>query len=135
MCLLPRAEARVRPWIAVVASYAVALQAMLAGFATSFSAEEHSFAHDPFVVCSASGHGPAGEGPGAPPSHPSHPSHDAACALLCSMVAASPALPSAGVGHRFVASVHIAHAARSRAATAFPRRFSPRQSQGPPPTA
>jgi hypothetical protein len=120
---------RARPWIAVVASYALALQAILAGIATSLSPAEHLFAQARFVICSASADGAAGDNSGRPPSH------DAACALLCAMAAGSPALTSAGIPHHFVPTVHVAHAALAAAVISFPRRFSPRQSQGPPRTA
>jgi hypothetical protein len=113
----------------LVASYALALQAMLAGIATSLSPAEHSFAHARFVICSASADGSAGDNPGPPPLH------DAACALLCAMAAGSPALASAGIPHHVVPAVHVTHAALAAAVISFPRRFSPRQSQGPPRTA
>lgn len=123
------ARARVRPWIAVVASYALALQAMMAGIATSLSAPDYSLAHASFVICSASTDGSAGDNPDRAPVH------DAACALLCTMTSGPPALPLAGTTHHFVQTVHVAHAAPAAAAMSFPRRFTPRQSQGPPPRA
>ena len=132
MCDFRRARARARPWIAVAASYVIVLQAVLASTAASLAAAEYSFAGGGFVICSASRDGLPADGHGAPPSHPSH---DATCALLCMMAAASPALPPAGAAHHFIPIVHIADAAPAPAATAFPRRFTPRQSQGPPPAA
>ncbi len=132
MCRFSRARARMRPWIAVAASYAIVLQLVLAAIAVGLAAAEYSSADGDFIICSASSGGQAGNGHGAPPSRPSH---DAACALLCSMAAASPTLPATTTAHHFIPSAHVAHAAPAPAATAFPRRFTPRQSQGPPPAA
>jgi hypothetical protein len=110
----------------VVASYALALQAILAGLATSLSPAKHSFVHARFVICLASADDSAGDNPGRPLSH------DAACALLCAMTADSPVLALAGMPHHFVPTVPVAQATPEAAVISFPRRFSPRQSQGPP---
>ena len=120
-----RAGPRVRPWIAVAASYAVALQVMLVGIATSrLAAAEGPFAHGGFVVCSARS-GFTGNQPGKPPTH------DAACAL-CTLAASSPAiLPAAAEAH-FALQARIFHMAPVAATVVVSSRHTPRQSQGPP---
>jgi hypothetical protein len=49
----------VRPWIAVVAAYAFALQALLSGIAGTHAMAVGSVASDLFVICHGSGDAPA----------------------------------------------------------------------------
>jgi hypothetical protein len=54
-----------RPWIAVVASYAVALHLVLTGIAASLWAAEYSFFDGRFAICAASADGSARGNPAA----------------------------------------------------------------------
>jgi hypothetical protein len=119
-----RGSAVARPWIAVAVSYAVALQMMLLGVATvRLAAADAPFAHGDFVICS-----PAGDRPGKPRAH------DAACAP-CAMSGGSPAVLLAAWEQHFPVKGRFVCAAPVAAATVVSPRHTPRQSQGPPPSA
>jgi hypothetical protein len=124
-----RASARVRPWIAVAASYAIALQLMLVGIATSrLVAADAPIAHDVFVLCSATGDGFAGDRPDKPPTR------DGACAP-CMMTASSSAILVTAPATHFALRSHAFHVEPVADTIVVSSRHSPRQSQGPPPSA
>jgi hypothetical protein len=83
-----RGQLRRRPWIAVAAAYALALQLALAGLLASGAANADGGA---LVVCSAHGGGAIDQSGGAPAGG------HAPCALCCLAVAAGAVLPAAGV--------------------------------------
>ena len=82
-----------RPWIAVVAAYALALQVLLSGMAAGhFMAAADASANDLFVICHGSGNG-APDNPELPDKQPLPQSP---CALCTLAKAPSAILP---VGH------------------------------------
>jgi hypothetical protein len=111
--------------IAVAASYAVVLQAMLVGIDTSHSAAaEASFAASPFVICSASTK--SGTDPSGKP-----PIHDGVC-VLCAAAAGSPAILPAATQSHAAAATNNHYNTVPRTAVVLANRHTPRQSQGPP---
>jgi hypothetical protein len=56
---LRRFRGRMRPWIAMAAAYALALQVLLSGLAGAHAMAAVSIAGDLFVICHGSGDGPA----------------------------------------------------------------------------
>ena len=59
MLKLRRFRGRMRPWIAMAAAYALALQVLLSGLAGAHAMAAGSVAGDLFVICHGSGDGPA----------------------------------------------------------------------------
>ena len=124
---LLRASARARPWIAMVASYALALQMMLAGIATvRVAAADAPLARGGFVLCSASRD--------EPQKPPTHDTGCAACAS-CMMCAGPPAVVAAPAESHFAANARVARVAPVAAALIVTSRHTPRQSRGPPASA
>jgi hypothetical protein len=124
---LRAASTRVRRLIAVAASYALALQLMLAGIATSHpAAAEALYAHDVFVLCSAPRE--SGDQPDKPPAH------DAACAP-CTLAASSPVILPAPAQSHFALRARTVDVARVAATVIVSNRYTPRQSRGPPASA
>jgi Protein of unknown function (DUF2946) len=88
-----KARFRLRPWVALVAAYALALQVVFSGVvATRLMAADGAAAGAQFAICH-SGNGSADDGPGGTDAPP-----QAHC-LLCVLAGASAAiLPAAQVG-------------------------------------
>jgi hypothetical protein len=125
------ARARLRPWVAMAAAYAVVLQMLFAGIAASrVNASAADPNGDSFVICYGERSAPVDNQ--LPADHPLHQQH----CVLCSVAAAAPAatLPTAP-GH--IASPIISDLMRWPKASAFlsSQRSTPRLSQGPPQTA
>ena len=122
-----RAHAHMRPWIAVVVSYAVVLQALLIGVATGLSAERNAESLGSLIICSASGN-PL---PALSDNSKRAPVHDGIC-LFCLMAGGAPTvLPPTAVS-RLVASAEVISFAPLLLIHAVSRHHTPRQSQGPP---
>ena len=122
-------RAQLRPWVAMVAAYAVVLQMLFAGIAVaSVTAAAAGSSGDPFVICYGNR--------GVPVDNPipaDYPRHEQHC-ILCS-VAAPAAVPPAAAGHGLDSIVD--GFARWLAASGFQpaQHCTPRLSQGPPRTA
>jgi hypothetical protein len=106
-----RARRPARPWIAVLAAYALALQVLLSGVAVGQSMAAGSTS-DAFVVCHGNGDDPAGDpnGSGKPPLERSP-------CMLCTLAKAACAVLPADQGvsrldFSTVASVVPAHGGR-----------------------
>jgi hypothetical protein len=56
---LRKYRSRMRPWIAMVAAYALALQVLLSGIAGAHAMATSSLSGELFVICHGSGDGPA----------------------------------------------------------------------------
>src|SRR4051795_7739702 len=56
---LRKFRSRMRPWIAMVAAYALALQVLLSGIAGAHAMAAGSLSGELFVICHGSGDGPA----------------------------------------------------------------------------
>ena len=121
-----RHRVRMRPWIAMVAAYAVALQLLLSGFVASHSLIALS-GNDPAVIC----FGVDTDGSGSPQTPGTQQDHSTCC-LLC--IAWSGGLPPRS-NDAIAAPRHVDRAGRpaiARTDLVAPRHSSPRQSQGPP---
>jgi len=116
-------RSRVRPWLAMVVAYAVALQALLTGFApTALPLADDIHA----VICF--GNGDQADAPdGAPATHASH----AQCCVLCGAFRVA-APPPTAVIIRLAIVTSIEFPPSAAAPIVLPRHISPRQSQGPP---
>ena len=114
---------RLRPLIAVLTAYALALQVLLAGVGAALAPANAGDAFDLSVIC----HTDQEESPAAPGAKHTHQS----CCILCGVSLLSVPPPSS----QFVAYPRIAGRwiVPPRAlALAAPHLSSPRQSRGPP---
>jgi len=123
-----RVAIRARPGIAVAASCAIALQAMLVGIAASRLAAAGSLSDSAFVICSSSGTAGDSHGSDGPATH------DAAC-LLCAAAANSPAILALAARWHFAPKADVLHRMAVTAAVVVSPHATPRQSRGPPPAA
>jgi hypothetical protein len=119
---------RVRPGIALAASCAIALQAMLVGIATSRLAAVGFLPDSAFVICSSSGAGGDSHRPDAPPTH------DPAC-VLCAAATNSPAIPAAAARWHFAAKADVIHPLDATVAAVVSPHPSAHRSRAPPPAA
>jgi hypothetical protein len=83
---LRKFRSRMRPWIAMVAAYALALQVLLSGIAGAHAMAAGSLSGELFVICHGSGDGPADN-----QNVPDTPRPAAPC-LLCTLTKAPCAL-------------------------------------------
>jgi hypothetical protein len=128
MTLLTTARVRIRPVLAVMTAYAVALQLLLAAFAPPQTLPAVG-SDDPFVICLGNPAAPADDH--APADRSLHRQH----CVLCSVAAASAAILPAVAGHGFDRPVAVAVSWPTTVIAAATRHFTPRQSQGPPQSA
>jgi hypothetical protein len=91
-----------RPWIAVVSAYALALQVLLSGVLGSLLvAADHASPGTQFYIC----HGGDGGGDGEPDGAGKPPGHQTHC-VLCVLANGSPAiLPAGHAGGMLVAEI------------------------------
>lgn len=92
MLRMRKADICLRPWIAVVSAYALALQLLLSGvLASQLVAADNVSPGTQFYICHGSDGGPDGEpdGAGKPPGHQTH-------CMLCVLANGSPAILPAG---------------------------------------
>lgn len=82
MLELRKFRSRMRPWIAMVAAYALALQVLLSGIAGAHAMAAGSLSGELFVICHGSGDGPADN-----QNVPDTPRPAAPC-LLCTLTSA-----------------------------------------------
>jgi hypothetical protein len=80
---LRKYRSRMRPWIAMVAAYALALQVLLSGIAGAHAMTAGSLAGELFVVCHGSGDGPADS-----QNIPDQPPRPATPCVLCTLTSA-----------------------------------------------
>ena len=125
MLQLNGCRGRVRPWIAMVAAYAVALQVLLAGWMPHPHPVDVVDPFDEICLGAGSDGAPASERPAR-----AHVRHD--CFVLCSVaLGVAPAPAAVPVAYPSIASQrHIARSVDGALSNAPPA--SPRQSQGPP---
>ena len=81
---LRKSRSSMRPWIAMVAAYALALQVLLSGLAGAHAMAAGSGAGDLFVICHGSGDGPA-DGQNVPDQSP----RPASPCVLCTLTQAA----------------------------------------------
>lgn len=117
-----------RPWVAVVVAYALALQVLLSGFTGAHAMASGPLAGDLFVICHGSGDG-AVDGQDAPDSVPL----PTPPCFLCTLTAAPCALPP---DTHSVATIDVVTASRvvARTEARVIQFFSPtgRYERGPP---
>jgi hypothetical protein len=77
---LRKYRSRMRPWIAMVAAYALALQVLLSGIAGAHAMTAGSLSGDLFVICHGSGDGPADS-----QNIPDQPPRAASPCVLCTL--------------------------------------------------
>jgi hypothetical protein len=119
-----RRRSAIRAWVALAASYAFALQLLLAGIvATQMTVAASA---DPFVICVGDPSSPDGSHGGNDP----HAAHQA-CAI-CTFASSAPLLSA--VGHPVPLAIEAAATFHSAAVALAVTggRHSPRSSQGPP---
>ena len=123
-------RARLRPWVALLAAYAVVLQMLFTGIAASHVTAAGAGSNgDPFVICYGNR--------GVPIDNPipaDYPFHEHHC-VLCSVAAEPAGVLSAAAGYSF--SSIVDGFVRWPTASGFPpaQHCTPRLSQGPPQTA
>ena len=83
MLKLRRFRGRMRPWIAMAAAYALALQVLLSGLAGAHAMAIGSVAGDLFVICHGSGDGPADD-----QNVPDQPQRPTSPCVLCTLTKA-----------------------------------------------
>lgn len=126
-----RFRARIRPWLAVTVSYAVALQILLTGIVTSqIAAQQDTASGNPFVICFGSRNGVPGDTDKSGKAFLG----DLTC-LRCASAANSPAILPAMEHSYFAFATDVCYATFLTTAAVFSNRHDPRQSQGPPLTA
>ncbi len=81
MLELRKYRSRMRPWIAMVAAYALALQVLLSGIAGAHAMTAGSLAGELFVICHGSGDGPADS-----QNIPDQPPRPATPCVLCTLL-------------------------------------------------
>jgi hypothetical protein len=123
------AGARLRPWIAVVLSYAMLLQAFLIGVATTAAAAENSQFLGAFIICSANGD----QSPTPLDGSGRAPIRHGTC-LLCLMAGGGPAVLPPTAASVLVAAVDVVSLTPFMGRNVVYERHTPRQSQGPPRT-
>jgi hypothetical protein len=121
---LSRARPRVRPWMAVIAAYAVGLQLLLTGVVASHMAVGAPMAADAFVTCLGSDEGDGHE-------RSDQPLQLASC-VLCVATIASPAILSAGAIEIPRPDGDISRRWPVRPAAIANKHRTPRLSQAPP---
>jgi hypothetical protein len=85
MLHLGRVRRRLRPWFAIVAAYALALQLLLTGIAAAHAVTTTDApASDLFIICHGGGDGPAGDQDGT-----GKPSAPRSSCVLCTLTSAS----------------------------------------------
>jgi hypothetical protein len=77
---LSKHRGRMRPWIAMAAAYALALQVLLSGLAGAHAMASGPVAGDLFVICHGSGDGPADS-----QNVPDQPPRSASPCVLCTL--------------------------------------------------
>jgi hypothetical protein len=117
-------RAQLRPWVAMVAAYAVVLQMLFGIAVASVTAAAAGSSGDPFVICYGNRGVPV-DNP-IPADYPRHKQH----CILCSVAAPAAVLPAA-------AGSIVDGFVRWPAASGFQpaQHRTPRLSQGPPQTA
>lgn len=86
---LSRAPAYLRPWVAMVAAYAVGLQLLFTGVVASHMVAGAPMSADPFVTCLGGGDSGVGD-----QDRSGRPVHQPSC-VLCAVTVTSPATLSA----------------------------------------
>jgi hypothetical protein len=90
---LSRAQACVRPWVAMVAAYAVGLQLLFTGVVASHMVAGAPMSADPFVTCLGGGDSGVGDH-----DRSGRPVHRPSC-VLCAVAMSAPAtLPAVAIG-------------------------------------
>jgi hypothetical protein len=118
---------RLRPWIAVVVSYAMLFQAILTGVTTSLAVADNSESFGTYIICSANGD------QSATPFDDSEraPVHGRICPL-CLMAGSAPAVLPPIIMSSFVGAAEVVRFAAFLRGQVVCELHTPRQSQGPP---
>jgi DUF2946 family protein len=130
MWQLSRARRRVRPWIAMVAAYALALQVLLSGVAAGhFMAAGDASASDLFVICHGSGSNtPDNQDLPDKSQLPQSP------CVLCTLTKAPSAILPSGHGIAIVAAIMVSTAVPKDDGRIIPFDSPTGQYQRGPPT-